>query len=273
MCFSDLRFVFSRCRRAGQWFAEIGLFIGADVGRVIYMEKIRSVDNILALQSGEVAIWGANVLEMMEQIDALERLLSSEELMKAERLKDEQARRMSVVARGGLRVLLGAYTKLNPNQVTFEQQVGGKPMLKSDEISFNLAHSGDWVVWAFAASGEVGVDLEYIRSNVSYSRVARRYFQPYEQKALAEAGDALRLFFDIWAAKEALVKASGKGVFAAMDKVELPLVEGLVPDETVVGNWFLRRVEAGSMYACSLASNQPILEQPCYDFGGLQWGD
>ena len=237
------------------------------------METIRSIDNIKELQAGEVAIWGADVSEMMDEIDALRELLSVEELKKAKRLKNEQARRMCVVARGGLRVLLGAYTKQDPSQVMFDQQAGGKPMLESGEISFNLAHSGDWVVWAFAASGEVGVDLEQVRANVLHSRVARRYFQPVEQQALDEAANASRLFFDMWAAKEALVKASGKGVFAAMNKVELPLEAGRVPDETAVGDWYLRRVEAGSMYACALASDQPILEQPCYDFGGLQWRD
>ena len=236
------------------------------------METIRSVENIKSLQAGEVAIWGADVSEMIEEIDALTGLLSVEELKKAERLKDEQAQRMCVVARGGLRVLLGAYTNQSPSQVMFDQQVGGKPMLESGEMSFNLAHSGDWVVWAFAASGEVGVDLEQVRAHVLHARVARRYFQPAEQQALAEASDASRLF-DMWAAKEALVKASGKGVFAAMNEVELTLVGGVVPDEAVVGDWYLRRVEAGSMYACALASDQPILEQPCYDFGGLRWRD
>ena len=235
------------------------------------METIRSIDNIKALQAGEVAIWGADISEMMEDIDSLTGLLSAEELKKAERLKNEQARQMCVVARGGLRVLMGAYTKQDPSQVMFGQQFGGKPTLESGEMSFNLSHSGDWVVWAFAASGEVGVDLEQVRAHVSYARVAQRYFQPAEQQALADAVDASRLFFDIWAAKEALVKASGKGVFAAMNEVELPLMAGVVPDETVVGDWYLRRVEAGSMYACALASDEPILEQPCYDYGGLQW--
>ena len=237
------------------------------------METIRSVNKIAALQAGEVAIWGADVSEMSEDVDALAGLLSVEELAKADRLKKDPARLMSVVARGGLRVLLGAYTKQEPSRVVFKQQVGGKPMLESGEISFNLAHSGDWVVWAFAASGGVGVDLEQRRADVVYSRVVRRYFHPVEQQALAEADDAVRLFFDMWAAKEALVKASGRGVFAAMNEVELPLVAGAVPDATAVGDWFLRRVEAGSMYTCALASDQPILEQPCYDFGGLQWRD
>ena len=93
------------------------------------METIRSIDNIKELQTGEVAIWGADVSEMMEEIDALRELLSVEELKKAKRLKDEQARRMCVVARGGLRVLLGAYTKQDPSQVMFDQQVGASPCL------------------------------------------------------------------------------------------------------------------------------------------------
>ena len=71
------------------------------------METIRSVNKIAALQAGEVAIWGADVSEMSEDVDALAGLLSVEELAKADRLKKDPARLMSVVARGGLRVLLG----------------------------------------------------------------------------------------------------------------------------------------------------------------------
>ena len=52
----------------GQWFAEIGLFIGGEVGRILTMETIRSVENIKSLQAGEVAIWGADVSEMIEEI-------------------------------------------------------------------------------------------------------------------------------------------------------------------------------------------------------------
>ena len=34
-------------------------------------------------------------------------------------------------------------------------------------------------------------------------------------------------------------------MFAAMNEVELPLEAGVVPDETAVGDWYLRRVEQG----------------------------
>ena len=67
---------------------------------IVVMETIRSIDNIKALQAGEVAIWGADISEMMEDIDLHMGLLSAEELKKAERLKNEQARQMCVLARG-----------------------------------------------------------------------------------------------------------------------------------------------------------------------------
>ena len=56
----------------------------------------------------------------------------------------------------------------------------------------------------------------------------------------AEAADASRLFFDMWAAKEALVKHPERG-FCVMNEVELPLEAGVVPDEAeeigICGAW------------------------------------
>ena len=83
--------------------------------------------------------------------------------------------------------------------------------------------------------------------------------------------DPKRLFFDIWAAKEALVKASGKGVFAGIKDITIPIDHDGIPPDVRVGDFYLKKVEAGSRYACWLASEVPISKQPCYDFGGLKW--
>ena len=45
-------------------------------------------------------------------------------------------------------------------------------------------------------------------------------------------------FFDLWAAKESLVKASGKGVFAGMKDITIPMDHDGIPLNMRVGDFF-----------------------------------
>ena len=235
------------------------------------MEEIKFTDHIKSLDLGEVAIWGVDISEMGYDDDQYSRLLLKEELVKINRLKNKQSRLTSVVARSGLRILSGVYLNKDPKKIIFKKLHNGKPIIDSHKFYFNLSHSVNWIVWAFSISGKVGVDLEYVRNNVMYEKIAERYFHRCERQKLNQFNDPKRLFFDIWAAKESLVKASGKGVFAGMKDITIPIDHDGIPPNLRVGDFYLKKVEAGSRYACSLASEAPILKQPCYDFGGLQW--
>ena len=235
------------------------------------MEEIKFIDHIKSLDLGEVAIWGVDISEMDYEYDQYSRLLLKEELVKINRLKNKQSRLTSVVARSGLRILSGVYLNKDPKKIIFKKLHNGKPIIDSHKFYFNLSHSVNWIVWAFSISGKVGVDLEYVRNNVMYEKIAERYFHRCEIQKMNQSYDPKRLFFDLWAAKESLVKASGKGVFAGMKDITIPIDHDGIPPNLRVGDFYLKKVEAGSRYACSLASEAPILKQPCYDFGGLQW--
>ena len=235
------------------------------------MEEIKFIDKIKSLDLGEVAIWGIDISEMDYEYDKYSRLLSKEELVKINRLKNKQSRLKSVVARSGLRILSGVYLNKDPKKIIFKKLHNGKPIIDSHKFYFNLSHSLNWIVWAFSISGKVGVDLEFIRDNVAYEKIADRYFHRCEIQKMNQSNDPKRLFFDLWAAKESLVKASGKGVFAGMKDITIPIDHDVIPPNLRIGDFYLKKVEAGSRYACSLASEVPISKQPCYDFGGLQW--
>ena len=235
------------------------------------MEEIKSIDQIKSLDFGEVAIWGLDISEIDYEADQYNGLLSNEEFIKITRLKNKRSRVRSLIARAGLRILSGAYLNKNPKKIIFKKLRNGKPIIDSNKFYFNLSHSANWIVWAFSISGKVGIDLEYVRKNVEYEKIAERYFHLCERKKLNQSNDPKKLFFDIWAAKESLVKASGEGVFAGIKDIKIPIDHDGIPSNLRVGDFFLKRVEAGSRYACSLSSEVPILKQPCYDFGGLQW--
>ena len=146
--------------------------------------------------------------------DALESFLSHGELERANRFRFPHLRRRYVVGRGTLRMLLGQYLSKPPADIALESAPLGKPRLvgePSDGLRFNIAHSEDLALMAFARGREVGVDMEHERQGVDYREVAQRYFAADEIAALMDTPfvDQRPAFYRCWTRKEAYVKASG----------------------------------------------------------------
>jgi len=74
------------------------------------------------------------------------------------------------------------------------------------------------------------------------------------------------MFFQLWARKEAYVKACGSTLFTELKRVSVPIEDGIEKD-----GWFFHYLEAGSKYAGAVVTDQPLATMPCYDFGGLKW--
>ena len=64
--------------------------------------------------------------------------------------KNKNQAQVSILARGGLRVLLGVYEDCNPKNINFSTTNDGKPFLENSKTSFNISHSSDWIILAFA---------------------------------------------------------------------------------------------------------------------------
>jgi 4'-phosphopantetheinyl transferase len=118
-----------------------------------------------------------------------------------------------------LRLLLGAYLGIPGKSVRINRSTRGKPMLDaaahSEDLHFSMAKSGEQLLIGFASGMHLGVDLEpAARRAHNPLGVARRYFSPAESAALeALAPSQLnQAFVRAWACKEAVVKASGRGI-------------------------------------------------------------
>ncbi|MDF7826730.1 4'-phosphopantetheinyl transferase superfamily protein [Pontiellaceae bacterium B12227] len=245
------------------------------------METVEYIENLPMLGNNAIHIWGAEVPMLGKHLHALKALLNGAEVAKADRFLRDGDRYSSIVARGALRVLLSGYTGISAKELIFQYTENGKPFLVSpassrlqeeqgrqdacDTVSFNVSHSGDWVVLAFGRNRDIGVDVEKIRREMDVMSIASRYFTP-EESALIEASDDVhRLFFHHWARKEAYIKAIGSALFRELSSFAVPN-----EDEEKEG-WFFQRLEAGSKYASAVVTDKPIEEMPCFDFGGLKW--
>ena len=140
-------------------------------------------------------------------------LLAPIETARATRWRQPADARRYVATRGALRLLLAQHLGTAPRSLAFRLGARGKPELDTADIAdvhFNVSHAGDWAVIARAAS-PVGIDIEHCRP-LDYRAVGAQVFSTEEQARVDRASDQSRAFFDVWTAKEALLKAWGLGL-------------------------------------------------------------
>lgn len=165
---------------------------------------------------GDVHVWSIDLDRTAEEVAVLGGMLTADELVRAGQLRaGRDARRRFVASRAGLRALLGAYLGEGPTEVGFTAGAHGKPRLEpGSPLRFNLSHSADRAMVAVASEVEVGADVEQVRPRTDLTRVARRVFTEAERDAIEAAGaeGRDRAFYRHWVAKEAFVKATGRGI-------------------------------------------------------------
>ena len=186
----------------------------------------------LELSNGDVHIWHASLDSSASCVQKLEQTLSQSEHKRAVRFHFQRDKRRFVVGRGILRSLLGGYLNVRPDQVEFHYGVHGKPYIseKLDDgaLCFNLAHSHELVVYAFACGRDIGVDLEYIRPIPDFERISANFFSERENIALNSLPVEQRQegFFNCWTRKEAYIKALGDGLTHPLDQFHVSLIPG-----------------------------------------------
>ncbi|WKB53896.1 4'-phosphopantetheinyl transferase family protein [Eleftheria terrae] len=144
-----------------------------------------------------------------------QQVLSDEERARAARFVFERDQRRFTAAHCLLRERLAQASGLPPAALRFQQGPHGKPyLLDAPGLSFNLSHSGDWAAVVVAPGGEVGVDVEVIRTMSDVVALTRGNFTPQENDELLALPEAEReaAFLCGWTRKEACLKALGSGL-------------------------------------------------------------
>lgn len=176
------------------------------------------------MESGVVALWTWSLAER-EHAQPLDELLSADENARADRFHFAEHRRRFLAARAGLRVLLGGVTGAPPAEIAFDYAEFGKPKLAGmTGVGFNLSHTGDIALAAITAGDEVGVDIEAHRPCEQAEAIAERHFSPAEAAAYrkSSASDQTERFFNLWTAKEAVIKLLGSGLRFPLTSFETP---------------------------------------------------
>ena len=176
---------------------------------------------------GVIQVWQASLQGTEARLAKCRRILSPDEVIRANRFHQEVHRRRHIMAHGILRqILAGAVPFCRPEDLVFHVGPHGRPSLAENVaggLRFNLAHSGDRMLVAVSLEHEVGVDLEERRDDVDVMALARTVLAPSEQALLKTtlSSGQIDLFFRCWVRKEACLKAWGLGVTALLRRIDV----------------------------------------------------
>lgn len=218
------------------------------------------------LAAHQVHIWKVALTASDAALRAYRRLLTPEELARADRFYFPDLRLKFAVTRGVLRQLMGQYLGVPPEAPRFRNGPHGKPELdpssqpaptsarsagmpaNARSLEFNISHSGEWALMAFAWDMPLGVDLEQQKGQRDFDGLARHSFSPAELAVWQALPTELKVvgFFNAWSRKEAFIKALGMGLYRSLKSFDVSLDPAVPmqllacrPDPHEVNEWRL----------------------------------
>jgi 4'-phosphopantetheinyl transferase len=210
-----------------------------------------------------VHVWSVAAETQSAVVDRLELLLNGEERARAGQFRFEQDRKQFVLTRGLLRKLLALYLERDAAGLEFVYSEHGKPSLQNspNDVRFNLSHSAGRSLFAFTRGHEVGVDIEFMRSDIEFERLSDMFFSETERNTLRslEADTRREAFYRCWTCKEAYIKARGEGLSLPLEDFDVAIegdraeLQATRPDPREAAKWFMQRLDVGQGYAAALA--------------------
>jgi 4'-phosphopantetheinyl transferase len=166
-----------------------------------------------------------------------------------------------------MRLILGAYIGLAPEDLTFGVNEFGKPELSNIQnlpgrLRFNLSHTEGLTLLALCLNADLGVDVEAVRPISDLELIAQSHFSPREIIALEAFDPPQRqeAFFRCWTRKEAFLKAHGRGLSIPLDSFAVSLANEETsallqcrwePDE--IRRWSMFSLDLGKGFIGALA--------------------
>lgn len=182
----------------------------------------------MGLDPYQITLWTFHSPPLANR-EKVESCLGTEEREKAARFHFDVDRDRYGFFHMTMRNLLASVlpSQVRPGDLDFITGEFGKPSLRDfPDLHFNLTHSKNLAALAVCPAGPVGVDLEMIDPEFPVREIAREYFVGGERAAIDHAPDdseRARRFFQLWTAKEAVMKVTGLGMNLEPRSIELAL--------------------------------------------------
>jgi 4'-phosphopantetheinyl transferase len=217
----------------------------------------------VSLHEGVVQLWICSMSGLVFARSDLARMLSDDERRRAAAIGSREVRGRFVHARAVLRCVLGGALGIPPDRVRFQYGDRGKPSLHGHgarSIRFNSSHSDELVLIALSRERAVGVDVERVRPIDMAPALAGRFLPSSSRTHLSSLHDRGRdeAFLRLWTVREALAKASGRGLGASRGLLDISPTGGDLSSVDVggrqTGRWFARGMNPADGYVATLVA-------------------
>lgn len=151
-----------------------------------------------------------------------ESLLCNDDRQRAARFRQPRDRYNFVLGRTLAHHLVRARGAAGP--CVFSLGPNGKPYLPGG-AAYNLSHSGNWIACAVSRHEPIGIDVETFARLNDHRALLPTITHPAERGHIdqASADDHLALFKRCWTRKEAVLKATGKGIGGELQNIDVRL--------------------------------------------------
>ncbi|WP_340691910.1 4'-phosphopantetheinyl transferase superfamily protein [Hyphomonas sp.] len=153
---------------------------------------------------------------------------SAPEAERAARLHDPAARQRLLVSLASARAMLGLALDIPAREVDLARTEDGVPYLASrPDRAVSISRSEGWTAVALADARAIGLDIEQVRP-IDWQPMLSMICSDTERDQMLALADApperaLAVFFALWTVKEAVLKASGKGLRGGAKTVPVPV--------------------------------------------------
>jgi 4'-phosphopantetheinyl transferase len=187
-----------------------------------------------------VDIWYVDLEVSPARLAELSQYLDDEEHARAARFHFDRDRSRFVAARGTLRAILARYLDTTPRLVCFHYGAQGKPLVRNEDLHFNISHSDGLLLVGVSRAGALGLDIERIPPSHVVDPVSTVVFSQPERKTLKSVSSRERpeCFGRFWTRKEAYIKAVGGGMSIELTSLDVATAPGRVLQyHEGVGQW------------------------------------
>ena len=182
-------------------------------------------------------------------------LLQPDEHARAARYRRQDDHNRFVYGRAITKVIISKFTNHVPIAIQLVPGINNKPELAGiPDLYINLSHTANWILLAVSRSS-VGIDIEKIVFDFPFQDILQSSFSQEEQHYVETSTDPAGEFYRLWTRKEALVKATAKGMDDDFSRI--PSLDGEHMTEPGLigepGLWTVTSFNVADGYAAALA--------------------
>ena len=143
------------------------------------------------------------------------KLIEKEKVAKINKIKNEKAKKQSILGEYLLIKLLKDFYKIDYQKLTFYTNSNGKRYINNKKIYFNISHKNNYVTTVISKK-EIGIDIEEVKD--IDTKIIKKITTTHEEKYISEDKNKKNeRFIEVYTLKEAYIKMLGENISKIKD--------------------------------------------------------